>query len=78
MLREAFERRAPAQQWPPPRTLASITRVKQLAANLNAKVIVQHDWRDVDLLPHFPNFARWRAQRVQSSHRQDGRAVFWE
>jgi N-acyl homoserine lactone hydrolase len=39
-------------------TLASIARVKQLATNLNAKVIVQHDWRDVDLLPHFPNFAR--------------------
>jgi N-acyl homoserine lactone hydrolase len=38
-------------------TLASIARVKQLATNLNAKVIVQHDWRDVDLLPHFPNFA---------------------
>ena len=37
-------------------TLASIARVKQLATNLNAKVIVQHDWRDVDLLPHFPNF----------------------
>jgi glyoxylase-like metal-dependent hydrolase (beta-lactamase superfamily II) len=39
-------------------TLASIERVKQLAANENAKVIVQHDWREVDLLPNFPNFAR--------------------
>jgi N-acyl homoserine lactone hydrolase len=39
-------------------TLASIARVKQLATNLNAKVIIQHDWREVDLLPNFPNFAR--------------------
>jgi glyoxylase-like metal-dependent hydrolase (beta-lactamase superfamily II) len=39
-------------------TLASIARVKQLATNLTAKLIVQHDSRDVDLLPQFPNFAR--------------------
>jgi glyoxylase-like metal-dependent hydrolase (beta-lactamase superfamily II) len=39
-------------------TLASIERIKQLATNLNAKVIIQHDWREMDLLPNFPNFAR--------------------
>jgi N-acyl homoserine lactone hydrolase len=39
-------------------TLASTARIKQLAANLNAKVIIQHDSREVDLLPNFPNFAR--------------------
>ena len=38
-------------------TLASTVRVKQLATNLNAKVIVQHDARDVDLIPNFPSFA---------------------
>ena len=39
-------------------TLASIARVKQLAKNLNAKVIIQHDLREVGLLPSFPDFAR--------------------
>jgi N-acyl homoserine lactone hydrolase len=39
-------------------TLASMARVKQLAANLNAKVIIQHDSREVGLLPSFPDFAR--------------------
>ena len=39
-------------------TLASIARVKQLATNLNAKVIIQHDSREVSLLPSFPDFAR--------------------
>jgi glyoxylase-like metal-dependent hydrolase (beta-lactamase superfamily II) len=39
-------------------TLASITRVKQLATSINAKVVIQHDWREADLLPNFPNFAR--------------------
>jgi hypothetical protein len=32
-------------------TLASIERVMRLATNLNAKVIVQHDWRGVEFLP---------------------------
>jgi N-acyl homoserine lactone hydrolase len=39
-------------------TLASIERVKQLATNVSAKVIVQHDSRDAGLLPNFPDFAR--------------------
>jgi N-acyl homoserine lactone hydrolase len=39
-------------------TLASIDRVKQIAANLKATVIVQHDPRDVDKLPAFPASAK--------------------
>ena len=39
-------------------TIASIERVKQLAKNLNAKVIIQHDPRDVDKLPAFPAAAK--------------------
>ncbi len=39
-------------------TLASLARVKQLAANLKATVIIQHDPRDEGKLPPFPGFAR--------------------
>ena len=39
-------------------TLASIDRVKQIAANLKATFIVQHDPRDVDKLPAFPASAQ--------------------
>jgi glyoxylase-like metal-dependent hydrolase (beta-lactamase superfamily II) len=39
-------------------TLASIDRVKKIAANLKATVIVQHDARDLDKLPAFPAAAR--------------------
>jgi N-acyl homoserine lactone hydrolase len=39
-------------------TLASIDRVKQIAANLKATLIVQHDPRDVDKLPAFPASAK--------------------
>jgi N-acyl homoserine lactone hydrolase len=39
-------------------TLASIDRVKQIAANLKATVIIQHDPRDVDKLPTFPASAK--------------------
>jgi len=35
-------------------TLASYDRVKQIAANLKATFIIQHDPRDVDKLPTFP------------------------
>src|ERR1700743_1236271 len=38
-------------------TLASMERIKKIAANLKAKVIIQHDARDVDQLPAFPAFA---------------------
>jgi N-acyl homoserine lactone hydrolase len=39
-------------------TIASIERVKQLAKNLNATVIIQHDARDVGKLPAFPAAAK--------------------
>ena len=39
-------------------TLASIDRLKKLAANLHATVIIQHDARDVGKLPVFPEMAK--------------------
>ncbi|MBV8836227.1 MAG: N-acyl homoserine lactonase family protein [Alphaproteobacteria bacterium] len=39
-------------------TIASIERVKQIAANLKATVIIQHDQRDVGKLPAFPAAAK--------------------
>jgi N-acyl homoserine lactone hydrolase len=39
-------------------TLASLDRFKQLAANLKATVIIQHDARDIDKLPSFPASAK--------------------
>ena len=39
-------------------TLASIDRIKKIASNLKATVIIQHDARDVDKLPAFPAAAK--------------------
>jgi N-acyl homoserine lactone hydrolase len=39
-------------------TLASLDRFKQLAKNLNATIIIQHDPRDIEKLPAFPQPAR--------------------
>jgi glyoxylase-like metal-dependent hydrolase (beta-lactamase superfamily II) len=39
-------------------TLASLARFKQIAANLKALVIIQHDPRDDGKLPAFPAFAK--------------------
>jgi N-acyl homoserine lactone hydrolase len=39
-------------------TVASIDRVKKIAANLKATVIIQHDARDVGKLPAFPASAK--------------------
>jgi hypothetical protein len=39
-------------------TLASLDRFKQLATNLQATVIIQHDARDIDKLPAFPASAK--------------------
>jgi len=39
-------------------TVASIERLKKIAANLKATVVIQHDARDVDKLPAFPAFAK--------------------
>jgi len=35
-------------------TVASIERMKQIAANLKATVVIQHDMRDIGKLPAFP------------------------
>jgi glyoxylase-like metal-dependent hydrolase (beta-lactamase superfamily II) len=39
-------------------TLASLDRFKQIAKNLNATVIIQHDARDIEKLPAFPASAK--------------------
>jgi len=39
-------------------TLASLDRFKQIAKNLNATVIIQHDARDIGKLPTFPAAAK--------------------
>jgi glyoxylase-like metal-dependent hydrolase (beta-lactamase superfamily II) len=39
-------------------TVASIERIKKVATNLKATVIIQHDARDVEKLPVFPAFAK--------------------
>src|SRR5947209_13473972 len=39
-------------------TLASLARIKKIAANLKATVILQHDARDIDKLPTFPASAK--------------------
>jgi len=35
-------------------TLASLDRVKKLVGNVKARVVIQHDRRDIDKLPAFP------------------------
>jgi hypothetical protein len=39
-------------------SLASIDRLKKIAANAKATVIIQHDARDIDKLPAFPAAAK--------------------
>ena len=39
-------------------TVASLERFKKIAANLKATVIIQHDARDVDKLPAYPEAAK--------------------
>lgn len=39
-------------------TLASMDRIKRLAANIHAKVIIQHEPRDIARLPAFPQAAQ--------------------
>jgi hypothetical protein len=39
-------------------TIASIDRIKEMAKNLKATVIIQHDPRDIGKLPTFPNAAK--------------------
>src|SRR3954447_20451075 len=38
-------------------TVASVERLKKIAANLKATVVIQHDARDIDKFPAFPAFA---------------------
>jgi N-acyl homoserine lactone hydrolase len=39
-------------------TLASIDRLKKIVANFKATLIIQHDARDIDKLPKFPDAAK--------------------
>src|SRR6201992_1366220 len=48
----------PAFNYDRAQTVASIERIKKIAASLKGKVIIQHDARDVDMLPAFPAFAK--------------------
>jgi glyoxylase-like metal-dependent hydrolase (beta-lactamase superfamily II) len=48
----------PAFNFDRAQSVASIERLKKIAANLKATVIIQHDARDVEKLPAFPAFAK--------------------
>jgi len=48
----------PAFNFDRAQTVASIERLKKIAANLKATVIIQHDARDVEKLPALPAFAK--------------------
>ena len=39
-------------------TIASLDRIKDIAKNLKATVIIQHDPRDIGKLPAFPAAAK--------------------
>ena len=58
-FRENYESNgAPAFNYDRAQTLASLERIKKIAANLNATVIIQHDLRDIGKLPAFPAAAK--------------------
>ena len=48
----------PAFNFDRAQTVASVERLKKIAANLKATVIIQHDARDIDKLPAFPASAK--------------------
>ena len=48
----------PAFNFDRAQTVASIERLKKIAANLKATLIIQHDARDIDKLPAFPASAK--------------------
>lgn len=48
----------PAFNYDRAQTVASLERIKKIAANLNATVIIQHDLRDIGKLPAFPAAAK--------------------
>jgi N-acyl homoserine lactone hydrolase len=54
-FRENYETNGvPAFNFDRAQTVASLERIKKIAANLKATVIIQHDARDVDKLPVYP------------------------
>jgi len=58
-FRENYESTGvPAFNYDRAQTVASIERMKKIAANLNATVIIQHDLRDIGKLPAFPAAAK--------------------
>src|SRR2546428_678750 len=48
----------PAFNYDRAQTVASLERIKKIAANLKATVIIQHDLRDIGKLPAFPAAAK--------------------
>ena len=48
----------PAFNYDRAQTVASVERLKKIASNLKATVIIQHDERDIEKLPVFPAFAK--------------------
>ena len=48
----------PAFNYDRAQTVASIERIKKIAANLKATIIIQHDARDIEKLPAYPASAK--------------------
>jgi N-acyl homoserine lactone hydrolase len=48
----------PAFNYDRAQTLASVERIKQMAANLKGTIVIQHDARDIEKLPAFPASAK--------------------
>lgn len=48
----------PAFNYDRAQTVASVERLKNIASNMKATIIIQHDARDVEKLPVFPAFAK--------------------
>jgi N-acyl homoserine lactone hydrolase len=58
-FRENFESDGvPAFNFDRSQTIASLERLKKIAANFKATVIIQHDQRDIEKLPAFPAAAK--------------------
>jgi N-acyl homoserine lactone hydrolase len=49
---------APAFNYDRAQTVASVERLKKIAANLKAQIIIQHDARDIDKLPVLPEMKK--------------------
>jgi N-acyl homoserine lactone hydrolase len=49
---------APAFNYDRAQTVASVERLKKIAANLKATIIIQHDARDIEKLPAYPASAK--------------------